>query len=45
MGGDFGAIFWKKAWAVVHAFFKNWLNFSNGHNSKYLARNQLKLST
>ena len=21
-GGDFGAIFWKKPWAIVHAFFQ-----------------------
>ena len=31
--GDFGAIFWKKAWAIiVHAFFGNLLLFKSGHN-------------
>ena len=26
-GGDFEAIFWKKPWAIVHAFFQNLLVF------------------
>ena len=41
----YSTIFWKKPWAIVHAFFKNLLIFKNGRNSKNLSRNQLKLST
>ena len=45
MGGDFGAIFWKKAWAIVQGIFQNLADFKNGHISKNFSWNQLKLST
>ena len=45
MGGDFGANFKKKAWAIVQGAFQKFGIFKNGHNSKTFSRNQLKLST
>ena len=42
---DFGANFWKKPWAIVQGFFQKLANFLNGHNSKNLSLNRLKLST
>ena len=27
MGGDFGAIFWKKAWAIVQGIFQKMTHF------------------
>ena len=35
----------EKPWAIVQGFFQKPANFLNGHNSKNLSRNQLKLST
>ena len=43
--GDFGAIFWKKALAIVQGNFQKLAIFLNGHNSKTFSQNQLKLST
>ena len=34
MGGDFGAIFWKKAWAIVQGTFQKSVDFKNAHNSR-----------
>ena len=39
--GDFGAIFWKKVWAIVQGNFQKWADFKSGHNSKPFSRNQL----
>ena len=38
MGGDFGAIFWKKAWAIVQGIFQKleWATVQNGHNSIFM---------
>ena len=32
--GDFGSIFWKKAWAIVQGNFQKFGDLKNGHNSK-----------
>ena len=45
MGGDFGDIFRKKPWTIALAFFQKLADFKNGHNSKNICWNQLKLST
>ena len=45
IGGDFGAIFRKKAWAIAFAFFQKLAYFKNSHNSRNICQNQLKLST
>ena len=45
IGGNFEAIFWKKAWAIVQGIFQKTALFKNGHNSKTFSRNQFKLST
>ena len=34
MGGGFGAIFWKKPWAIVQGTFQKFGILKNGHNSK-----------
>ena len=31
--GDFGAIFWKKPWAIVQGFFPKFGVLKSGHNS------------
>ena len=32
--GDFGSIFWKKAWAIVQGFIQKLGDLKKGHNSK-----------
>ena len=45
IGGDFGANFQKKPWAIAFALFQKLASFKNANNLKIICRNHLKLST